>query len=80
MKTPFSKRRNSLARRGPRPVAETADLCDGDPLDLGTKVPGVFRGRKPTYKPSLEELVARITHENHHEETDWSEAVGNEAW
>jgi hypothetical protein len=33
-----------------------------------------------TPKPTLDELVARITDENRHGETDWGEVVGNEGW
>jgi hypothetical protein len=34
----------------------------------------------PEAKPTLEELVARITDENRHSETDWGEPVGEELW
>ena len=34
----------------------------------------------PEAKPTLEELVARITDENRHPETDWGEPVGEEVW
>jgi len=30
--------------------------------------------------PSLEELVAQITLENRHDETDWGAAAGREVW
>jgi antitoxin MazE len=30
--------------------------------------------------PTLDELVAGITEENKHDESDWGEPVGNEAW
>jgi hypothetical protein len=34
----------------------------------------------PEAKPTLEELVARITDENRHPETDRGEPVGEEVW
>jgi hypothetical protein len=34
----------------------------------------------PAAKPTLEELVARITDDNRHPETDWGEPVGEEVW
>lgn len=34
----------------------------------------------PKPRPTLEELVAGITPENRHPETDWGEAAGNEVW
>ena len=36
--------------------------------------------RPPPKVYSLEELVAGITPENLHEETDWGPAVGRESW
>jgi antitoxin MazE len=33
-----------------------------------------------SYRPTIEELVAGITDENRHEETDWGPPVGNELW
>ena len=80
MKTQLSKWGNSLALRIPKPVADAANLRDGDTLDLEAEGPGAVRVRKPTSKPSLEELVARITDENRHRETEWGEAIGNEVW
>jgi antitoxin MazE len=80
MKAQLSKWGHSLALRIPKPVAEAAKLCEGDTLDLDVVGPGTVRMRKPTPKLTLAELVARITEENRHGETDWREAVGNERW
>jgi antitoxin MazE len=38
----------------------------------------LLRPQKQKY--SLEELVAQISPENRHEETDWGPAVGRESW
>jgi antitoxin MazE len=80
MRTQLSKWGNSLALRIPKPVAEAAKLRDGDTLDLDVEGPGSVRLRKPRRKPTLEELVARITDENRHGETDWGQPVGAEVW
>jgi antitoxin MazE len=80
MKTLMSKWGNSLAVRIPKPVAEAAELRDGDALDLDVEGPGAVRIRKHRQKPTLEDLVARITDQNRHDETDWGEPVGKEVW
>ena len=80
MKTQLLKWGNSLALRIPKPVAEAAELCVGDTLDLDVDGPGTVRVLKPTAKPTLEELVSRITSENYHGETDWGDAAGKEVW
>lgn len=80
MKTQLAKWGNSLALRIPKSVAEAAKLRDGDTLVLDVEAPGSVRLRKPRHKPTLEELVARITDENRHGETDWGEPVGAEVW
>ena len=78
MKTQLAKWGNSLALRIPKSVAEAAELRDGDTLVLDVEAPGSVRLRKPRHKPTIEELVARITDENRHDETDWGEPVGAE--
>jgi antitoxin MazE len=80
MKTQLSKWGNSLAVRIPKPVAQAANLKDGDTLDLDVEGPGSVRIRKPKHQPTLEELAARITEENRHNETDWGEPAGGEVW
>jgi antitoxin MazE len=80
MKTQLSKWGNSLAVRIPKPVARAAQFYDGDTLDLYVEGLGAVRICKSTRKPILKQLVARITEENRHGETDWGEAVGREVW
>jgi antitoxin MazE len=69
-----------LAVRIPKPVAMAAKLKTGDDLELDVEGPGRVRIRKPKRKPTLEELVSRITPENRHSETEWGEPVGKELW
>jgi antitoxin MazE len=80
MKTQLAKWGNSLAVRIPKPVAVAAKFRTGDDLEVDVEGPGRVRIRKPKRKPTLEELVARITPENQHSETDWGEPVGKELW
>jgi antitoxin MazE len=80
MKTQLAKWGNSLAVRIPKPVALAAKLETGDELEVEADGPGRVRLRKPKQKPTLEQLVSRITAENQHAETDWGEPVGKELW
>lgn len=70
---------NSLAVRIPGAYAKELDLEEGAELEV-TRVDGglLLRPRKPAY--TLDQLLARITPENIHGETDWGSAVGREAW
>lgn len=78
-KTLVARWGNSLAVRLPKSIAHEARVEEGDTVDLsvddGTIV---VRPGRPSY--SLDELVDRITPDNRHKETDWTSAVGHEAW
>ena len=68
---------NSLAVRIPKSVVEEAQMKEGDGIVFkATK--GKIELRRKIAVPTLEELVARITPENRHPETDWGKAVGKE--
>ncbi len=70
---------NSLAVRIPGTYARELGLAEGAELDL-TCVDGglLLRPRKREYR--LEELLAQITPESIHGETDWGSGVGGESW
>jgi antitoxin MazE len=78
MRTVISKWGNSLAVRIPATYAKYLELKEGMALDVSL-VPGglLLRLCKKAY--TLEELVARITPENLHVETDWGPDVGRES-
>ena len=79
MTTQVAKWRNSLWLRLPESVAQEAQVGDGDKLDVvvdGGAI--VIRPARASY--SLEELVARITNANRHDQTDWGTPVGRETW
>jgi antitoxin MazE len=70
---------NSLALRIPSAVAREASVTDGKPVEIsvenGRIVVTPIR-KAPRY--SLDDLIAGITKENRHEETDTGPAVGKE--
>jgi antitoxin MazE len=73
---------NSLAIRIPATTAKELGLHDGSELDLhqesGNLVLRPVVEEEIVY--SLEELVAQITPESVHEETDWGVPEGKEVW
>ncbi len=70
---------NSLAVRIPGAYAKDLGLKEGMDLDVSLVEGGLLlRPRREGY--TLEELLARITPENLHGETDWGPPVGRESW
>ena len=70
---------NSLAVRLPRELAERADLREGQEVQIEVEGEVLkIRRRVPQYR--LEELLAEVTDDNLHEETDWGEPEGKEVW
>jgi antitoxin MazE len=79
MKTTVQKWGNSLAVRIPRPFAEEVNLRENSAVDLtvrGGKLVIVLAAPEIT----LQMLVANITEENRHNETEIGNAVGDEIW
>ncbi len=77
--THIAKWGNSLGLRLPKSVAIEAQVDEGDTVDVSVKNGAiVIRPSRPTY--SLERLVAKITPQNRHHESEWGQAVGDEAW
>jgi antitoxin MazE len=70
---------NSLAIRIPKSIAQEARLREGDNLTLKVEAPGAVALRAAN-RPTLAELVARITPENIHQEQNWGDVAGNETW
>lgn len=70
---------NSLAVRIPKNVADEAHLAEGDKLVLQVEAPGTV-AIKSIERPTLDQLLERITDENLHNEVRWGKPVGNEAW
>jgi antitoxin MazE len=70
---------NSLAVRIPKALAEQTRIEEGSEVELSV-ADGMLtiRPRAPIYR--LDELLAQITPENRHDEVDWGEPRGKEAW
>lgn len=62
----------------PSNIAAQSHLEAGTLLDLSVQEGGLVL--KPVTKPTLEELVSRISPENRHDETTWGPPVGREVW
>lgn len=79
METQVAKWGNSLALRVPAAFAREVQIEEGTPVEL-TIEDGrlVVTPRSPAY--SLDELLADVTEQNRHDETDWGPAVGAEGW
>ncbi|WP_420239440.1 AbrB/MazE/SpoVT family DNA-binding domain-containing protein [Telmatobacter bradus] len=69
---------NSLAVRIPRPVAESARLQLGDPLEIAINADGVVQLHRISDVPTLAELVAQITPENRYSEVSSGPETGME--
>lgn len=80
MKAQLTRWGNSVAIRIPKKILDQAHLAEGDLLDLAVSEPGSFSVKLAPTKQTLNELVAAITSENLHEETDWGPVVGKEIW
>ncbi len=70
---------NSLAVRIPKTFALQLELNEGTPFSLVVEGDTLVLS-KTTSKPrySLDELMAQVTDENIHPETDWGPPVGRE--
>jgi antitoxin MazE len=68
---------NSLAIRIPKAVAEQAHVQEGTEIVIEA-LDGHIELRPADRIPTLEELVAQITPDNRHDETDWGPDVGKE--
>lgn len=73
----LSKWGHSLAVRIPRACAEQVGLAEGSVVELIADGDRIVL-RKPTY--SLEALLAQVTPENLHGETDTGRPKGGEEW
>lgn len=79
MKTKIQKWGNSLGVRLPKNIAEQKSLRAG----LGVSV--ILKDNQIVLEPESEEatlaaLLAEISEENLHSETDWGASLGTEVW
>ncbi len=80
MRGRLTKWGNSVAVRVPKRALEDAQLAEGDTLELVVVKPGVISLQATEKRLTLKSLLADITPENRHSETDWGGPVGNELW
>lgn len=71
---------NSLAVRIPKAFADEAGLETNSPVELVLQDGAIIIRAVRKKKYQLEDLVAQITDENLHSETDTGAPVGNEVW
>jgi antitoxin MazE len=69
---------NSLAIRIPKPVADSANLREGDTLEIEA-AEGSIRLHRVGRIPTLSQLVSQITQENRYPEISAGPEVGREA-
>jgi antitoxin MazE len=79
MQTQIGKWGNSLAIRIPQAFAREAQLEEGTPVEL-VMTDGQLIVRPTVQECRLEDLLAGVTPENCHPETDWGPPVGREIW
>jgi antitoxin MazE len=70
----------SLAVCLPQQLAEDAQLGEGREVELVQTEEGVLLKAKRKMRYKLDDLLAGVTPENVHPETDWGAPRGKEAW
>ena len=80
MKTTIQQWGNSLALRIPRAFAEQTSVKKGTCINLTVRNGQLVVKPLKARKYSLKELVAKITPQNCHRETDWGHPRGKEVW
>jgi antitoxin MazE len=70
---------NSLALRIPKPVAEEANLKEGDAIEIEVGNQGAIELLRVGKVPTLAQLVSQITTENRYAELSTGPEAGNEA-
>ena len=71
---------NSLAIRIPKVFADETGLSLNDEVEITVQDGRIVLTPLKAKMYLLDELLAGITPENHHDEWDMGPAVGNEAW
>jgi antitoxin MazE len=70
---------NSHAVRLPKAILQQAQIREGDHLEVRVEK-GRIALEPASPKLTLQDLVARITPKNLHDEQDWGKPVGREVW
>jgi len=80
MKTRVQKWGNSLALRIPKSFAAEVGLQKETPVEVSLADGKLVVAPVSLPKPTLKQLLAKITKDNLHSEVDTGPAAGNEAW
>ncbi|MBU2500234.1 AbrB/MazE/SpoVT family DNA-binding domain-containing protein [bacterium] len=80
MKTKIVKWGNSLGLRIPKSFAEDVRISEGTTVDLLMEDGQLVVRVAEQARFDLEVLLAGVTEENLHKETDTGESVGGESW
>ena len=80
MKTRVQKWGNSLALRIPKSFANEVGLQRETSVEVSLTDGKLVITPVSKPKPTLKQLLAKVTKENLHHEVDTGSAVGNEAW
>lgn len=80
MKTKVQKWGNSLALRIPKSFASEAGLLKETDVELSLANGKLVITPVAKPKPSLKQLLAKVTQANLHGEVDTGSATGNETW
>jgi antitoxin MazE len=64
----------------PPAIASSAKVVEGTEVDLTVENGRIVVSAAGAPKYVLQDLLAQVTEENLHAETDWGPSVGNEAW
>ena len=80
MKTRVQKWGNSLALRIPKSFASEVGFQKETPVEVSLADGKLVVAPVSQPKPTLKQLLAKITKDNLHSEVDTGSAAGNEAW
>lgn len=80
MRTTVQRWGNSLAVRIPKAFAEEIHLRQGVEVEMSLEEGKVVLAPPRPVAPKLADLLAQVTPENSHDETDWGAPVGKEIW
>ena len=80
MKTRIQKWGNSLALRIPKTFADEAGIQKETPVEVSLIDGKLIISPVTELKPTLKELLTKVTTENLHHEVDTGPATGKETW
>ena len=80
MQTMIQQWGNSLALRIPKAFAQQANVKKGSRIKLTVEKNRLVMEPVEKRKITLKELLAGVTPENIHPETDWGKPMGKEIW